>query len=161
MTRKNHFSTVRVFRMGLWMASMICVTGCGGSVNPRGTVDVSGTVTVGGQPLSGASVYFMGNDFTGFSLTDSAGRFQLVDGAKPGANKVFISKIEAPGVTENADSGMDLGQLQASQMANPGTVSRKNPGPKETLPPEFSDPQKTTLSYDVPAQGARDANFQL
>lgn len=161
MTMANHLSAGRVWRLGLLLASMCWVSGCGGSSNPRGTVAVSGTVTVGGQPLPGASVYFMGDDFTGFSLTDSAGRYQLVDGARPGANKVFISKIEAPGLTGDAGSEMDLGQLQASQMANPGSPSKKNSGPKETLPPEISDPQKTTLSYDVPAQGSREANFQL
>lgn len=79
--------------------------GCGGSK----LVDVEGSVTLNGQPLSGASVTFhpVGNAGVAdvpYAVTGSDGVFVLGKinqerGAMPGVYRVSVSKVESPEIT--------------------------------------------------------------
>jgi hypothetical protein len=80
------------------LALLVAASGCGGSLTP---VPVSGTVTLDGKPVEGATVTFhaVGNDKEGKPATgetDKTGTFRLrtgtADGARPGEYKVVILK---------------------------------------------------------------------
>ncbi len=142
------------------LAACVMVTvGCGDSTSGRG-VPVSGTITLNGEPLTGANITFLNDTFAGFGRTDEQGRFRLVQGARPGVNKVVISKLK-DGVqpsTGDAESGMDAGQFEAAAMGGGSTTAAL---PKDLLPPEFSDPNRTQLTFDVPGDGASDVDFNI
>lgn len=142
------------------------LSGCGGggSGGPK-TVRVSGTVTLQGKPLEGASVYFMSEKFSGFGKTNAEGHYELVQGAIPGTNKVYISKLELPaGVILDPEAGMDLEQLKAAAAGAENDQSAggaKTKGPKEFVPEEYSNPQKSKLTFPVPPEGTTSADFRL
>ncbi len=152
--------SVKLGRIGSLVAVVAAVAfaGCGGgSVS---TVPVSGTVTLDGKPLAGATVNFATKDFAAQGKTDSKGKFTLVQGAQPGANAVFISKIEGD-FEEKPEEGLDRGQLEAAA-AGHGDIGAGLPKLKgEVVPAEFSDPMKSTLQYTVPDGGTDSANFNL
>lgn len=156
----------------VWL-SMFCVlglSGCGGGAD--GTVNVSGTITLDGQPLSGANVNFISPDgkFAGYGKTNANGVFTLVQGAKPGENRIVISKVDpaqlpAGGAfqfSENPEDGMDHGQLGAMMFDTTGTVRAGTANiTGETLPAEYSDPASTQLTFNVPDSGTSSADFRL
>jgi len=122
------------------------VSGCGPKGRPTvPTAVVSGVVKLDGQPLSGAQVNFLNSDYAGVADTDSSGRFELT--AQPGSNKVYIVKYE--GVSGTFDATMVGGGDMAGS------------GPKQLLPPRFSDAEKTELTFTVSEAGNSDANFEV
>lgn len=146
---------------------MIVAVGCGGS--DVSTVDVSGTVTMDGKPLAGADVNFVTEQFVGYGKTDAQGNFELVQGAAPGPNKVWISKIDPskiPGsggieFSDDPESGLDAGQMEA-MIDGPGEgMPAGGNMTGETIPPEYSDPTDTKLTFPVPDGGTSSANFKL
>jgi hypothetical protein len=122
---------------------------------------------LGGKPLAGAEIYFVGEKISGFGKTDAEGRYELVQGAAPGKNKVYISKIEgAEGLALNTEQGMDIEQLRTAAQSFESDNSQRgkvDPSklPKEIVPPEFSDPTRTKLSFTVPEGGTSNADFRL
>ncbi|HID24385.1 MAG TPA: carboxypeptidase regulatory-like domain-containing protein [Planctomycetaceae bacterium] len=166
MTRKG-------FVCGLLFGGCVLLAvGCGGEEagGPR-TVDVSGTVTLDGKPLEGADVRFIGPNgkFIGYGRTGADGSYVLVQGAVPGTNKVYISKIEEsdPGQEFNYEEGVDPGQAAAAMqaLADPDqateAVDLEALGSKQLIPDVYSDPSKTKLTFEVPEEGTNKANFQL
>lgn len=156
---------MRVFVVVLGLALM---GGCGGpSVK---TVGVSGVITLDGNPLAGADVNFISEKFAGYGKTNSQGRFELVQGAVAGENRVTISKLDpskVPGggrlqFSEDPEKGMDRGQLEA-MAAGSGATHEVSIGSTngETIPPEFSDPEKSQLKFVVPDSGTTSADFKL
>ncbi|NOX55776.1 MAG: carboxypeptidase regulatory-like domain-containing protein [Planctomycetes bacterium] len=144
----------------------LVVLGCAGPEQPKGpeTVDVSGTVLLDGKPLAGAEVYFISPDgkFVGFGETGSDGKYTLVQGAVPGKNKVYISKIEIDESELNPEEGIDPEQMAAAAEAGGGEeAGEEGGGSKQLLPASYSDPEKTKLTFDVPAGGTSEADFQL
>ena len=125
---------------------------------------MSGTITLNGAPLADADVSFMNDTFIGFGRTNAEGRYKLVQGALPGTNKISISKIEgaSSAVEAAAAAGLDPGQADASMMAasGPGNATALK-GPTQLVSTEYSDPTKTKLTYEVPAGGTTDVNFDL
>jgi hypothetical protein len=131
------------------LCAFLLLPGCGGG---SGTVKVEGVVFFAGQPLPRASVLFLpeapgGRDARGF--TDKDGKFRLStfqsgDGALPGNYKVVIQYSEevapAAGLKTPAEIQRGLG-------------TGKPPAPSLTLPPAYSQPDKTVLRQRVPAQG--------
>lgn len=145
--------------------AMTSLSGCGGSspAAPK-TVGVSGTVYLDGKPLEGAEVRFIREGFASFGQTGADGRYELVQGAVPGENTITISKIEGgSGIELDPAQGMDAGQLEAMRMGTEGT-----PGggtvpelPKQVVPPQYSDPSKSKLTYTVPEGGSTSADLRL
>lgn len=124
----------------------IVTSGCGPSGRPQvKTASVAGTVLVDGQPVEGAQVNFLTKEYAGVATTDASGKFQME--AQPGENTVYIVKYE--GVDPNFDETMIAG----SDM--PGS------GPKQLLPPKFSDPEKTELRFTVPDDGTTTADIEV
>lgn len=151
--------------MRTWVAFGVCIllTGCGGGDGrpmPE-TVDVSGVVTIGGKPIEGVEVHFHGGEFAGYGKTDSQGHYHLIQGAVPGENKVFFSKIEGGNVVLDPEGGMDEMQLQiAAESAGQGGGSSLNV-PKQIVPLEYSSADRSQLKFTVPEGGTDSANFKL
>lgn len=143
--------------VGLTLISLFC--GCSSETPPRG-VAVSGTVSIGGKPLADADVTFMNETFVGYGRTDAEGKYRLVQGALPGTNKIAISKVEGDNkaAAAAAAAGLDPGQAEASAM---GTGAAAASGPKQLVPNGYADPGSTKLTFDVPASGAENVDFNL
>jgi hypothetical protein len=122
-------------------------------------------VYLDGQPLEGASVNFVSTSgkFAAFGRTGKDGHYELAQGAVVGENKVHITKLEGEGVQLNPEEGMDEGQLEAMAIANTDGDSGTpiSAVPKPLIPPHYSDPEKSELTYNVPAGGSSAATFRL
>jgi hypothetical protein len=109
-----------------------------------GLVDVTGTVTLDGQPLTGAKVSFEGNDKrSAIGTTDSAGHFRLMydsqtPGAMPGLKIVRITTADT-----DVEGG---GAAEGSSVA------------KESVPARYN--RQSELKADVSAT-QRTFNFEL
>lgn len=157
----------KTFSFGLLAVTLTCavvLVGCGSAETdgPK-TARVSGTVTLQGKPLAGANVYFSSEKFSSYGKTNAEGRYELVQGAVPGKNKVYISKLETPeGVDSDPEAGLDLAQFQAADTGSENDPSgKKKPLLTDEVPQEFSDPQKSKLTFDVPEGGTTSADFRL
>jgi hypothetical protein len=137
---------------------MLVLSGCGAEVKGPEVVPVRGTVKVGDAPVTGARVTFTPtapkvNPAGG--VTDASGNYQMFYGSRAGLPvgdyKVTISQlVTADGKPfEAKEGGLDAGQLKMQ-----GKV-------KEGLPPKYSDPGKTELTFKVEAGGSKAADFTL
>ena len=87
------------------LAALAFLVGCADKGADVGTTAVTGTVTLDGQPVEGASVSFSPKSADGrgaAGLTDASGRFSLTtvasgDGAMPGSYQVAVSKTTTSG----------------------------------------------------------------
>jgi hypothetical protein len=129
-------------------ALLVAAPGCGSS----GTVDVSGTVKLNGQPLSGALVTFRPEgatgDLGGAGKTDAEGKYTLTavrggKGVLPGEYRVIVSKRLNPDGSE----------------PDPKTPPIESQA-RETLPAVYSDRNATTLRATV-SNEARVHDFPL
>jgi len=142
---------------------MACSLGCGGGgsdkfkdARPK-TTPVSGTITMDGAPVEGATVTLHptqgGSAATG--VTDSSGHYSLMtfekgDGAVPAEYKVSVRKL-APS-TAGPQPGPD----------DPGY----DPNPKEEpikhlLPEKYAEFLKSGLSATIATEPKTDLNFDL
>ncbi|MGZ9130710.1 MAG: hypothetical protein ACXW4Z_23280, partial [Candidatus Binatia bacterium] len=127
--------------------------GCGEKTNTGvATVGVSGTVYLDDKPLEDAQVNFVGTKHAGTGRTDASGKYYLVSGAELGENKIYFSKI----ANEDPAAGMDLEQLKAAAQAQGLTVI-----PGQQIPAEYASAEATTLTFTVPPEGSKAADFRL
>lgn len=117
------------------LSMFVSLPGCGGDDGPK-VVQVRGTVTMDGEPLSGVGVSFRpdgskGNNvpFNPGGSTDESGAYQLTTAAKEGAPEGWYKVVLfAP----SAPPGAEM--------------------PKSTKPPfnpKYSDPAKSDISIEV------------
>lgn len=126
------------------------LAGCGGGVVKKGPalVPVDGTVTLDGKPLAEASVMFGAG--SAFGQTDATGHYELkAQGAKKGCPvgdyKVVVEKwVKADGSVYQSAEG----------------ISPMDAGAKQTIPPQYSDMEKTELKAKVTESGGK-FNFEL
>jgi hypothetical protein len=126
----------------------LLAAGCGSS----NVVAVSGRVTLDGKPLANAHVGFQplaqpGKVDAGggsYAITDSDGRYSLrmVESDAPGA-VVGKHRVEIVLRGTGADDDTD----------------RHGKPPKPPLPARYN--QESKLTFDVPAAGTKEANFEL
>ncbi len=149
----------------LFLILFVPAVGCSGGSGGFKGVDVSGTVLLDGKPLEGVEVYFFTDQFEGFGKTNAAGKYQLVGGAVPGPNKIYFKKANPDAVSgiDMSIPGMDAGQVAAMAEANNKADSsgKKKAASTSLVPPEYSDPKTTKLSYPVPAGGTSNADFKI
>jgi hypothetical protein len=139
-------SPIRLFSSLLLAALSLPLTGCGGTATNPNLVPVTGTITLDGKPLAGASVTFVGIGATpgegATGLTDEAGKYELAHfragaGAMPGEYKVVIMKrVMSDG------SPIPVGTLSIAELAT-----------RELLPWRFSDYHQTQLKANVAKDG--------
>ncbi len=124
---------------------LLTLAGCGGKDDSH--VRVSGSVTLNGQPLSGAQVAFIPTGSTpgigAQARTGPDGSYQLTDrrgkpGTEPGTYKVTIGKRLMPDGSEVPPDDP--------------TPPIRSPA-RESLPPNYSDDSRTELQAVVPEQG--------
>ncbi|HJZ91304.1 MAG TPA: hypothetical protein VKE40_10565 [Gemmataceae bacterium] len=114
------------------------------------TAQVSGRVTLNGQPLANVHVSFQpiaaGNDYNvgggSYAITDADGKFtlRLVDGEKLGA---VVGKHRVEITPRNTDDDLD----------------RRGKGAPTGIPERYN--RNTTLTFEVPAKGTDQADFPL
>jgi hypothetical protein len=167
---------VRVSSLTLAAGGLLFLAGCGGGTFPS----VTGTVTLDGQPLSGAVVVFNpdGGGQVATGVTNSSGKFTMGtlrqgDGVRPGKYRVTITKTaERPKPTpyfgdvmakkfaakseaERKDAGKEVQQAPGQKQAEERTAAET----QVPTPLVYQDPTKTPLSAEVPAQ--REYKFEL
>ncbi|MEO1994569.1 MAG: hypothetical protein ABGZ17_04770, partial [Planctomycetaceae bacterium] len=127
------------------------------------TAPVSGTILMDGKPLGGAEVNFMTDDFASLGRTDAQGKYELPAGAAIGENKVFISKWKGgrkpqPAGDDFEDNPeiLDDGQLEAVSDGTSGTQEAE-----QLIPEDFSNPETTTLKFQVGSDGTDKADFRI
>ncbi len=120
------------------LAFLLAGCGVGGEA---GTVPISGTVTLDGQPVDGAAVAFIGNGGARLATTqtDSSGKFTIQ--AALGKNAVTVSKA-SPAPANVAPAGDGLMPTEAE-------LAKMPPPPPPVFPPKYSDPSLSGLSFDI------------
>lgn len=140
--------SVERFGLAILMLAAI-VAGCGRK-GPE-TVEVSGVVTLDGQPVEGATVGFApesgGRPASG--VTDASGAFTLStfapgDGAVPGKHKVTVSKIRSTGQQGDPNSTSVAGEMPLSGLPGSGGVKIE-----WVVPKKYTDPTTSGLSVEV------------
>ncbi|MCA9163024.1 MAG: hypothetical protein R3C99_14810 [Pirellulaceae bacterium] len=147
-------------RSGLvWTLIVVLLVGCGGGGRKKPkTAPVSGTVFLDGQPAADVEVSFISDtaEFSGYGKTNSEGKYELVQGAVPGLNKITFSKVKKGSFTIDPEAGMDEEQLRAMGISNPSEAVGG-----ETIPADYSDATKSKITYDVPDGGDEGVDFRL
>lgn len=141
--------------------------GCGkGRADAEPTHKVSGKVTMGGSPVSGATVTFSptGDQPPAFGRTDTDGTFTLTtydsgDGAVAGSYKVRITKSEG-------GSGEAAGAQEGHDPDNPEAFEApKYPGEADSissvLPEQYAKDDTTPLAAEVTEGGENKFEFEL
>ncbi len=165
-------STWRAAICGTVLAWVGCSNGGGGDVQ---LVDVVGTVTYNGAPLSGALVTFVpAKGPLAMGKTDAEGKFSLSTGAEKGAvvgdAKVAVSLAAAGGGVTNAPAmspgsakSVEEGKAMMEKMAQQqyqattgGGADTKASG--SLLPEKYSNAETSGLTATVTADAAKN-NF--
>ncbi len=139
------------------LVGLIVVAGCG--TDGVKTVDVSGTVYLDDQPAAGVTVFFITDDHTGTGKTGVDGKYTLDNGAQPGQNKVYFSKIAGSDLSGEA---VDDGEM-AADMPDEGEPSEESAAQPEgeQLPAKYTDPLNPPETFTVPEGGTSSADFRL
>lgn len=143
----------RMILQPLILLTMVAAVGCtsgGGDTNRPKTYPVTGTVTLDGAPVAGASVKFQLADGSRSALgtTDASGKYTLTtfeagDGAVAGEYRVAVTKYEGEGgqaPSQDSDDYVDPGSAGAE--AAPA-------GPKNLLPDKYADAMNSGLTFTV------------
>ena len=144
---------MRSICLGLSLVLSVVATGCGGA-NYK-VFPVTGTVTLDGAPLDGATVNFMPTGGTGKSAsgrTNKDGVYSIMDarpealsGAEPGEYKVAVLWYKAP--------AEDLSRASGSTEVKEDKAARsKTTGPDSNLPPAYTNPETSGLTVTVKAE---------
>lgn len=132
---------------------ILIVPGCGGGGAEGGkpVFEASGTVTMFGKPLSGATVAFapQGDQPTAFGTTEADGTFVLTtyaygDGAAEGNFKVVVSK-SAPAPTLEEEEGADHDAPAESHDA----AMKNGPSGAGLVPVQYTTAAETPFTAEV------------
>ena len=159
--------------LGCRLCLLLVLAGCSpkGPVIPK-VAAVTGTVTLDGQPLAGASVSFSHpSGASGVAITDAKGHYELTSyhgprsearGVVPQDYQVIISKLVPP-------KGMTQKEYQAkvdaaNTIASTGVVlspQQQPPTLRQLLAPQYSNTAKTELKASVTDKGKNQFDFAL
>lgn len=149
-------------RAGMLLAMACCMilAGCGSkSPGLAGLAPVTGTVTLKGAPLEGATVTFSaaGAGRAASGMTDATGKFSLTslnpgDGAMPGDYSVTVKKTETVGKVYSSQESQEY--YMKNQKAPPA------PQVKNLVNEKFALPSSSPLKATVKA-GKNDFTFDV
>lgn len=145
---KNQSATNCVCSMLSVLASATMLLGCGSGLatdyRDLGLVPVSGTVTLDGQPVEGAVVFFESPDLTqSYATTDREGNYQMKFnseqmGVTPGEKIVRISTTASTGEVE---------EIEEEDEEDFDPRKKKKPtGPADRIPATYNTESKITVN---------------
>lgn len=159
-THPTHLDKLSL-RSAATAAILAIVAGCSEAdrASIAGTVPLSGTVKLDGQPLANATLTFVpasgATEVDAGAETDETGRYEIksdggrAEGAKPGSYRVVVSRLVRPdGTVAQLTPDKSPMELMVTEQA------------KETVPAKYSDFMRTTLQAQVPEQGGTQ-DFEL
>lgn len=143
----NSKNLIPIFCIGLILG---CLTGCGGGGDFEEYPEVTGTVTLDGQPLTSGHISFQADagGGTGIGILDSAGAYSAratrnQAGLKPGNYKVsVIAWKEKPGVDKDGNPDMSVKGVSLIHQS-------------------YNDTKKSGLTASVSESGPNEINFDL
>lgn len=145
---------------------MVIASGCGaGSDRPR-LAQVSGIVTLDGEPVEGASVNFLpvagGRLATG--TTDATGRYTLTtfdkdDGAAVGEHYIGVVKMGGDGVHQLAQA--EVPADEKGLLPDLSAQGVEQPEIEYIVPERYGNPKESQLQLTVPTGGAENLNIAL
>ncbi|WP_044301066.1 hypothetical protein [Rhodopirellula sallentina] len=151
---KQSFYSNIVILCGIAFGS-VCLTGCdtgsGVDYSSLGLVPVSGEVTLDGEPLGGAVVFFEAPDLTqAYAKTDDQGKYTIkfnseIEGVQPGSKIVRISTTASTG-----EEGIEEDELEGDDDGSTGrsrSSKKKSAKPGELVPPQYNS--KSTLTVEI------------
>ena len=142
---------------------LVAMIGCGPGMPD--TVPVTGTVTLDGQPIEGASVSFLSEaGTTSTGKTDASGKFTLktfvgsqsVDGCPPGSHQVGITKTISEGGPSSTQDAIERTKTMANSAMNTSDVKVEY-----VVPAKYSTPTMSGLTADVVAGKDNTFTFEL
>jgi len=151
------FSMTPPLRSVCSLALLTLIAGCGKTSAGRKPVHpVTGTVTLSGGPVPGATVTFSPKEGqpVAYAMTDDAGKYKLTtydtgDGAVAGAYVALVLKPELS-PTANSTGGHDPNRTSASAMHTAAKKSTKGAG--GGIPERYSKPDQSDLKITVEAK---------
>ena len=155
----------------LCLAALAFLVGCQDKGADVGATAVTGTVTLDGQPVEGASVSFSPKSADGRAaagITDASGRFSLTtvtsgDGAMPGSYAVAVSKTTSSGGPAASGPPPDMSKMtpeeigamsQAAMNAEPAVIT-------EELPVKYKTAADSGLTAEVKKGEKNKFTFEL
>lgn len=158
--------TLRSF-LAVLLAGSVLWLGCGqGEDGDRpATYPVTGTVTLQGEAVEGATVNFQLADGSGSAvgMTDAGGDYSLTtfksgDGAVPGEYKIKITQYKGEEITGASNDSGELGD----DYAPPGEGGEEESAePENLLPAVYADPSTSRLTATVRESGENKFDFKL
>lgn len=155
---------MKLFPLPCWLLVVpIAFVGCGGGDMPT-TVPVTGTVTLDGTPVDGATVNLMSDTDNRLASgkTDASGKFtlqtiigsQTAPGAVVGGHGVAVLKSESGGQkTEDPKAMME------QMTTNPAITSDFKP--KYIIPAKYNNPTMSGIRVEVTQDGPNDITLEL
>jgi len=149
---------------------LLAILGCGSSLKTDygelGLVEIAGLVTLDGDPVEGAAVFFTAEDQTYcFGVTDSSGRYKMMlnsekSGVTPGKKRVEISTIRNP-LGDGAQSHDDVSdESKTEERSETGETSEKIPAcynSDSTLTVTITD-SDSDLDFDLKSDGSTNSS---
>lgn len=161
-----------MMRLTQFLSMIVCsslLAGCGGGASNDDQVPVfpvTGTVTMNGSALAGATVAFapQSGQPTAVATTDDNGNFSLRtydadDGAAEGKYKVVISKAEVAAETSNADAEHEA--ITKGEPVTSGHGANGGGGSKELVPAAYTSSDTTPLEAEVKSGGDNKFEFKI
>lgn len=152
----------------LTVASVAFCLGCSSPTAAElPTHPVSGTVTLGGQPVEGATVTFLPVDtkagMPAVGKSDAAGEYTLTtqssSGALVGDYTVKIDKFKEEAAASGGGAYSDDAYTKAQEAGGSGPPPEQK-GPENLLPAKYADPGTSGLKATVSA-GSNTIDFPL
>ncbi len=151
----HRFATI----FGLCALTVGCSPGPKADYSKLGLLEISGTITLDGQPVPKAAIFFYREDETySYGITDAEGRYTAMlnsekSGVLPGPKRIEISTVHSPipgGLSDNSGDG----EAEFIEEDPDLPAKRKNKG--EKIPACYNS--KTNLKVEI---NQRDAHLDF
>lgn len=146
--------------LGLWALSAGCSNGPKADYSKLGLLEISGKITLDGQPVPKAAIFFYREDKTySYGITDAQGRYTAMlnsekSGVLPGQKRIEISTVHSPipGGLSGDDRGSDNGAGNAEFIEEDPDLPSKRKNKGEKIPACYNS--KSTLKVDIKQRDA-------